>query len=123
MRLLWVSRERFEQVCEFHRIQVQYTGDHARRVIEERARYDALLEKYHALKLQGAVAVEPQTPIARKEVDEVTQRINVLSAGKPGLRAQMLKQVQSDRLLNGLNDIEILQRIEAGVTTDDGVPV
>lgn len=83
--------------------------------------YGALLEKYHALKIQGAVAVEPQTPIERKEIDPVTQRINVLSAGKPGLRAAMLKQVQSDRLLNGLDDMEILKRIEAGVTTDDGV--
>lgn len=87
----------------------------------EMARYDALLSKYHALKLQGAVIVGPPVPIERKEQDEVMRRVNILSVGKPGLRAQMLRQVESDRKLHGMNDVEIMQRIEAGVTRDEGV--
>lgn len=87
----------------------------------EVARYDRLLEKFCAMKLAGGVIVEATAPIERKEQDEVTRRINILSVGRPGLRAQMLRQVESDRTLHGMNDIEIVQRIEAGVTADEGV--
>lgn len=126
VRLPWVSRELYEQARRRYDEQgalYAHDMDYAYGTVlkAERERYDSLLTKYHALKLQGAVVVEPIVPVERKEIDPVTQRINVLSAGKPGLRAAMMKQVQSDRLLNGLDDMAILQRIEAGVTTDEGV--
>lgn len=85
-------------------------------------RYSALLEKYHALKLQGAVAVEPVVIPAKKEADPAIQAINVLSAGKPGLRAQMMKQLNADRANTLIDEADIMQRIEMGVVIDEGLP-
>lgn len=131
MRLPFVSRAHYE-LLQHNYGEMRGLYDHLVKTFEdciklseikyhERERYEALLDKYHALKLQGATITEPHAPIERKEQDEVTRRINILSVGRPGLRAQMLKQVANDRLFGGLDDVAIMQRIEAGVTSDDGV--
>lgn len=85
-------------------------------------RYDSLLEKYHAMKLQAAVAPDPIVPRTVKEADPIIQQINVLSAGRPGLRAQMMRQLNTDRTVEMLDDAEIMQRIEMGVVIDEGLP-
>jgi hypothetical protein len=126
VRWPWVSRRSFELL--------QHNYDQLRHAIHseeqwaatlERSRsdYNALLDKYHALKLQGASAPDPiLAPATRKELDPIVQQINVLSAGKPGLRATMMAQLNSDRIISGLSDAEIMKRIESGVTADDGIP-
>lgn len=86
-------------------------------------RYDALLDKYHALKVSGATIPEPVRPVERKEPDALVQTINVLSAGKPGLRAMMMKQLAQDRANPLLDDADILQRIQSGMPMyEEGIP-
>jgi hypothetical protein len=90
----------------------------------ERDRYDALLDKYHALKLNGATIPEPVVTAQKKEPDPLVQTINVLSAGKPGLRAQMMAQLAADRRNPLMDDADILQRIQQGNPAyEEGVPV
>lgn len=122
MRLPWVSRAHYELLE--HNFREQSNEWRVQRAFhaEDRKRYDSLLEKFCAMKLAGGVIVDTPAPIERKEQDEVTRRLNILSVGRPGLRAQMLRQVESDRTLHGMSDIAILQRIEAGVTADEGIP-
>lgn len=129
MRLPWVSRAHYELLE--HNYGELRTDNHRKIETQDRTlaalersdkRYDTLLEKFCAMKLAGGVIADTPAPIERKEQDEVTRRINILSVGRPGLRAQMLRQVESDRTLQGLDDVAILQRIEAGVTADEGIP-
>lgn len=128
MRLPWVSRAHYELLEHNYgelREALHRTENGAQHWMNRgdaiEARFDSLLEKFCAMKLAGGVIADTPAPIERKEQDEVTRRINILSVGRPGLRAQMLRQVESDRTLHGLDDIAILQRIEAGVTADEGV--
>lgn len=135
MRLPWVSRAHYELLEHNYGELREFYGDIKKALDESftaearligtlsraEVRFDRLLDKFCAMKLAGGVVVDTPTQIERKEQDEVTRRINILSVGRPGLRAQMLKQVDSDRTLLGLDDVAIMQRIEAGVTSDDGV--
>lgn len=121
MRLPWVSRTRYEaaeQRC------ADLTTRFGAMLDREQARYDTLLERYHTLRLRGAVTFEPAPPPApAKEPDSAVQAINALSAGRPGLRAQMIRQLHSDRSNPLLNETDILRRIEDGVPAyEDGVP-
>lgn len=124
MRLPWVARAHFDLL--------RHNYDEARHlhasmcVLYEGAtsRFDNLLEKYHALKLQGATITEPQVQREKKEIDELTQAVLNKCAGKsPQIRAMMLKQLNDDRNNPLLEEIDILRRIENGFTADDvGLP-
>lgn len=121
MRLPFVSRAHYELlVHNFGELRERAHNAEARE-IAWRATVDSLLEKYHALKLQGAVASDPITPIVKKDQDPIIQQINTLSAGRPGLRAQMMRQLNSDRTVELLDDATIMRRIEAGVASEEGV--
>lgn len=82
-------------------------------------RCDALLEKYHALKLMGAEAPAPRVVLEKREPDPVVLAVN--AAGRsPAVRSLMLQQAKRDRAA-GMDDTEIIDRIERG-TGVDGVP-
>lgn len=88
----------------------------------ERLRFDALMEKFCAIKIAGGEIPESVVPRERKEPDAAVMQINMLSSGRPGLRAQMMKQLNMDRASNLFDEVEIQQRIEMGVVADEGVP-
>lgn len=89
---------------------------------QERARYDALLEKYHALKLAGAAEPVVGAPVPKAEPDPVLAAIRLAARGDAGLSHAMLQQVTRDRRA-GLPDEFIINQIEAGVPVYlDGVP-
>lgn len=89
-------------------------------------RYDALLEKYHALKLAGASIPEPPVQRERKSMDELDRRLIQASAGKSRpVQAAMHKQLAEDRKaieLGLLTEGDVMRRIEQGFTPDDGIP-
>ncbi len=89
----------------------------------ERARYDALFEKYDGLKVQGAVA--PIAPLERKESDALDQAVSRAVVGlPPNLRRAAYAQLATDRkaIAAGFADEdEVLHRIEHGIPTE-GVP-
>lgn len=88
----------------------------------ERERYDALLEKYHALKLAGASTPEPTVAHDRPTPDPLMQAITLRAAGNPQLRATMLRQLAEDRRNPLLSDMDIERRIQDGIAVD-GVPI
>lgn len=81
-------------------------------------RYDSLLEKYHALKLQGASIPEPTKTLERPEFDPVMAAITAKAGPDRRLRAQMSAEVMRSRQA-GIDDVEIIRAIEQGVTIDD----
>lgn len=82
-------------------------------------RYQDLLDKYHALKLQGAA--EPVAPIAPapRPIDPIMQEIAAQCGGNTAKRGLMLRQVARDRKA-GLDDEVILSRIRQGSQESDG---
>lgn len=124
MKWPWVSREQYDDYVRAHRMLGDELTRQRNALDAERARYDALLDKYHALKFVGATIPEPVRPLERKDPDPLMQAINVLSAGKPGLRTTMMQQLATDRANPLLDDADILQRIQSGVSVydDEGVP-
>lgn len=112
MRWPWVSREDFDAQTE------QATS----LLADERQRYDALLEKYHALRTSGASVPEPK-PEPRKapEPDAVTQAIIKKSGNSKLLRKHYAEYVANCRA-GGIGEDEIAQSILVGETDDGGVP-
>lgn len=90
------------------------------------ARYDALLDKYHALKVSGATIPEPVTPLERKQPDALEQAVSDASRGKPpALVLQMRRQLAQDRKnieLGMDTETDVLARITHGVAAFGGVP-
>jgi hypothetical protein len=90
----------------------------------ETARYDNLLEKYHALRLQGAepsIPVPQYTPMKSEPFDEMKALIADISGSDLRKRAMMLRQLAQDRA-DGVPAEEIETRIRTGVQAE-GVPV
>jgi hypothetical protein len=89
----------------------------------ETERYDKLLNMYHALRLQGAVAPPPEvqyTPIKSEPFDELRVLIAETAGGDLRKRGLMLRQLRQDRA-DGVSPEEIRRAIENGVQSD-GVP-
>lgn len=114
-----VSRDRLDAMQRL--LDIAHAEARQERSIAD-ARYDALLEKYQALKVAGAV--EAPKPPAFVEAATVTQRLKddpmlPLIANRSGgnlrLRAMMLRQLEADRAAN-VSDADI----EAGIL--NGVP-
>ena len=82
-------------------------------------RYDALLEKYHALKLAGGTPPAPPAP--KRARDLLTEAVHAKYRGEALKYA--LRQLAQDRQDPTLDDGDILRRIAAGVTHDEGIPV
>lgn len=88
-------------------------------VSKERSRYDNLLEKYHALKIQGA-APEPAPPpvMTPKAPDPVYEAITAAAGADRGLRASMSREAQRYRAMH-IPDIEIIRRIQGGESDEE----
>ncbi len=78
-------------------------------------RYESLLDKYHALRLQGAAIPDPKPEPIVRERDEVVDLIN--ATVPPQLRGLAIRQMRADRA-SGMGDVAIMQQIQAGVTGD-----
>lgn len=77
-----------------------------------------LLEKYHALKLQGAAVPEEPQKLAPTNMDPVMCAITAKAGPDRKLRAMMSREAMQSRAA-GIPDIEIIQAIEQGVTVDE----
>jgi hypothetical protein len=123
MSLPWVSREHYDLLS--HNYEQAWVQIRAERTIAE-TRYDALLEKYHALKLQGAEA--PPTiadlPLGVSRGPDPDAELKLLIAEQAGTdlrrRGMMLRQLRQDRA-DGVSPEEIRRSIERGVQSD-GIP-
>jgi hypothetical protein len=118
-----ISRKQYDALCEAVRVLGAVCEDYKGHMKTERARYDALIEKYHALKLQGAESVPPvvqYTPIVREKDDELKLLIADQAGGDLRKRGLMLRQLAQDRA-DGVSPEEIRRSIEQGVQAE-GVP-
>lgn len=96
--------------------------DAERRAEQERRRFDALLEKYHALKLAGAGESAPATkPLQRSAPDPVAEVIADRAGPNPRLRTQLTLFAASERR-NGVPDLEIAKQILHWQDDTSGVP-
>lgn len=86
----------------------------------ERARYDALLEKYHALKVVGAAPEVIRAPIEAPEPDPVTQAILARSHGNARLYQHHVAFANRQRAL-GIDETNIALAIQIGMPDDAGV--
>lgn len=82
------------------------------------ARYDNLLEKYHALRATGASIPEAAQTLERPVFDPVMVAITAKAGPDRKLRAMMSREAMQSRAA-GIPDIEIIQAIEQGVTVDE----
>lgn len=84
-----------------------------------RSRYDALLEKYHALKASGAA---PElSPLTRPERDPVIDAITYKAGTDSKLRSIMIQAAMAQRAADK-SDEEIIKQIESGIADDEGIP-
>lgn len=116
MSLPWVSREAFDAVVKTAAVLMKENDRLS-------VRYDALLEKYHALKLQGAEPLPPVVAYAAKTPapeEELTALIAAQAGTDLRRRGMMLRQLRQDRA-DGVSPDEIRRSIENGVQ-NDGVP-
>ncbi len=77
-------------------------------------RYDALLEKYHALRQQGFAQPVPERPMVHREPDAILTAIYRIPASRdPNVRAKMVSQARADEAM-GVPADEIIARIQRG---------
>lgn len=103
MRWPWVSRELADMACA----QVR---DYAARLQMVTRNYDALLEKYHALKMQGATFSEPTRVVEQKRPDPVQDAITEKSGNRHGLKLHLTGWAAKQRALN-VEDDKIINAI------------
>ena len=123
MSLPWVSREEYNVLKGIYDDAMERWTDARNDLLTERKRYDELLEKYHALKLQGAEPVPPAAQYASRPPepdDELKALIAEHSGGDIRKRYIMLRQLKQDRA-DGVSPEEIRRSIESGVQAE-GVP-
>lgn len=83
--------------------------------------YEALLDKYHALKVMGASLPEPTPTLPPRTVDPVMQAITDVAGSNRELRSIMSREAMKSRAA-GVPDHEIIAQIEAGESAEDGIP-
>lgn len=99
--------------------------DYERLYLAERERYDALLDRYHALRMSGGTAA-PAT-VERPMLDPVQQAIRARASKLPmGARAHAMQAMgvwaASERAKQS-SDIDIIMGLERGVNiSDDDLP-
>lgn len=112
----WVSRPLYDDA-------IQTVAAMREREVLLTNRYDALMEKYHSLKLAGA-APEPKPsevqPLPARVEDEARLLISEICSTDYRKRSMMLKQLAMDRA-DGTNEDAILRAIRTGVQSN-GVP-
>ena len=125
MPIPWVSRAHYELLqhnYEKLRVESQHSRAWEDLARDFSNRFDALLEKYHALRTQGANPAEPKPePRAAPEPDPVTQAI-LARAGKSQALRKHYYDFVSEQRRDGVSDDEIAHAILTGVDDDAGVP-
>ncbi len=85
-------------------------------------RYDKLLDKYHALRVQGANATPELTPIVTRPPDPVTQAI-LSQAGSNTLLRKHFSDFVAEQRASGVPEADIAASILKGVDpTTEGLP-
>lgn len=131
MKWPWVSRAAYEQAVrslELTRQDVVAARLEARRERDiADVRYDDLLAKFTALRVQGAVEVPKGATVndlvhdwSLIKPDPAKEAIAAIAGGNLRMRQIMLRQLDADRAA-GVSEEAILQRIADGVPSD-GVP-
>lgn len=115
MRWPWVSRDVYESETR----RAEAWKEQANRECDK---YESLLDKYHALKIQGAAVPEEPQKLAPTNMDPVMCAITAKAGPDRKLRAMMSRQAMLARAA-GIPDMEIIQQIEQGVSVDDGIPL
>ena len=98
-----------------------------RALTAEVARHSDLLDKYHALKLAGAVIPEPAPVLPERKRDALLEAINA-KAGRNGLlRDRMMAQLRKDRQMiatGQMTEADVLARIEQGESpAEEALPI
>lgn len=127
MKSPWVARERLDQAED--RLRAAHAEALNERDLADlrsdnlQRRYDDLLSKFMALRVQGAT-LEPEPPVyapaPTAAYDALRDLIDQRSNGNLRVRAMMLRQLAIDRA-EGSSDEAIRVAIEQGVPSD-GVP-
>jgi len=107
MRWPWVSRELYERVYVSDE---EWQDAYDKLQADANTRYDALLAKYHALRLQGATAAEPRQPVEAKEPDAVHWAIMQRAGNNRALSGYLSGWAQTQRR-DDVPDGEIIERI------------
>lgn len=113
MRLPWVSRAAFDLS--------QHNNAQLHLLVKEHAdaRYDNLLSKYHALRLQGANVPEPKPAVIAKEPSMLDMAITEKAGGNHRLRLHLTRWAAEQRQAR-VDDGEIMERVTTWSTdTDD----
>lgn len=123
MKWPFVSREAYDAVCDARDVARDVSAFLRRDLMNQAerftdllnksdAKHEALLARYHMLRLQGCAPVEPHPPSLPVSTDPVMAAID--RHAKDGrTRGAMLKQAKLDEL-RGLTPDEIVARIERG---------
>ena len=86
------------------------------------ARYDALLEKYHALRLAGQAVPEPApAPLPERERDPIADVIGVVAGSNATLRRQLVAHARRKRA-EGEDETDIVHGLLNWEEDDSGVP-
>ncbi len=129
MKWPWVSRELYD-VARLESEAARAAGQqYAEWLVAADARYDALLEKFTALRVQGAVPeLPPIVPTAAQtarieiqQPDELRDLIHEKAGTDFRRRGLMLAQLKRDRA-DGVAEETIRERIEDGVQSE-GIPL
>lgn len=115
LRWPWVARWVYDSVQDDLSV---VRSDLQTEIASWRIRYEALLDKYHALKLSGASVPEPTPTLLIPAFDPVLAAITAKAGPDRKLRAMMSREAIQSRAA-GVPDIEIIQAIEQGVTVDE----
>lgn len=114
----WMSC-RLARIAENERLQAENAQLRAHLGLLDR--YDALLDRYHALKLQGASEPQPARPIDQPVPDPIQAAIAAACRGDRRLHTLMATEAQRMRA-RGDHDIDILNAIQHGIESSEGLP-
>lgn len=116
MRWPWVSVHRYDALTAEYMARSSEMG-HRLSSIERQ--YADLLDKYHALKANGAAPAP--VPAERPPADPVTTAINAVAGRNHALRG-MMAQAAMEMRRNGIADEVIVRQIYDGIPAIEGLP-
>ncbi len=106
MRWPWVSRAHYALLEHNYREILRMVHDRQ----QTDTRYDALLDKYHALRLQGANAAPIFQPVIAKEPSAIDFAINEKAGSNHRLKLYLTGYAARERAAN-TGDADIVDRI------------
>lgn len=118
MRWPWVSIHRYDALSTEYQAR---SSELTHRVSTAERLYTDLLEKYHALKLQGATIPEPVATREPQSIDPVSAAINQAAGNSRQLRSYMAQEAMRLRAAQ-YSDLQIIEKIQNGVESVEGLP-